>query len=104
LKEKEEKLRRSCCWWTKCFGIVVAEVLLVQQDGLLALPKQKSKEEVVCLKRQFCSLLAVSLQRFHHHHHHHLHTVAVADIFAIGKRDTETDREELGGVERGVLF
>ncbi len=77
----------------------------MQQDGLLALPKQKSKEEVVCLKRQFCLLLAVSLQRFHHHHHHHhLHTVAVADIFAIGKRDTETDREEWGGVERGVLF
>ncbi len=45
----------------------------MQQDGLLALPKQKSKEEVVCLKRQFCLLLAVSLQRFHHHHHHHLH-------------------------------
>jgi hypothetical protein len=101
LKEKEEKLRRGCCWWAKCFGIVVAEVLLVPQDGLLALPKQKSKEEVVCLKRQLCLLLLFPCRDFVIIIVISI-TVAVADTFTIGKR--QRDREELGGGERGILF
>ncbi len=76
----------------------------MQQDGLLALPKQKAKEEVVCLKRQLCLLLAVSLQRFHHQHHHLHHCRSCRHFHNWEERQRQRDREELGGGERRILF